>query len=362
MKISRLIMKNFRSYGSSEVEFGGGTNVIYGDNAQGKTNILEAVYLFCQGRSHRARADSELISFGESFARLQMEFSDSQREYRAFMQIDRSGRKLIKINNVPIKKLSRLMSYFNVVLFSPEDLELVKGSPGTRRRFIDSSMSQLYPAYLTSLMTYHKALAQKNSLLKELKRRGARSDDTLSVWNDALAEEGAKLMRYRADFVARINALAKATADEISGEKTELCYCSGINISEPAKEAYFEYLESHAQREIELGAGHFGIQRDDISVLLNGKDARLFASQGQQRTLALSMRIAEADFINSVRDEYPVLLLDDIMSELDSGRRRYLWERIRDKQVLITCTDKEAVQSSGTSVFHVSGGSVERES
>ena len=361
MKIKRLTLNNFRNYGAEDISFGNGTNVIYGNNAQGKTNILEAVYLFCQGRSYRTRTDAELITFGEQYARVQMEFEDAERSHKAFMQLDRSGRKLIKVNNVQIKKLSRLMSYFNAVLFSPEDLELVKGSPGVRRRFMDASMSQLYPAYLLSLMTYHKALAQKNSLLKDLKRRGRAGDDTLSVWNAALAEEGARLMQYRSAFVEKINTLSGAVADEISGEKTELKYQSGINISEYTTQAYYDYLQAHTAYETELGASRFGIQRDDISVMMNGKDARLFSSQGQQRTAALAMKIAEADYINGVRGEYPVLLLDDIMSELDINRRRYLWDRIKDRQVLLTCTDMETVKDSGTYVFYVENGSVKEE-
>lgn len=359
MYVSSLSLSNFRNYCAERLEFSPRTNVIYGSNAQGKTNILEAVYLFSQGRSHRAKTDRELIKFGEEFARLSLDFHDNARDYTANLRMVRNGKKSININHVQITKLSMLMNYLNVVMFSPEDLDLVKGAPSARRRFIDSSVSQLYPRYLTSLIDYHKALGQKNSLLKALKYKGVRSDVMLSVWNEQLAVEGARIMEYRRDFVNLINEYASQIQAEISGEKLKISYCAGIKIPEIDKSSIFKYLERNQKREIELASAQAGIQRDDLSITVDSRDARTYCSQGQQRTAALSMKIAEADYIQGIKGEYPVLLLDDIMSELDISRRAYLSQKIRDKQVLITSTDTDLIESTDdTKLIYVENGTV----
>lgn len=359
MYISSLSLSNFRNYTSEKITFSPHTNVIYGDNAQGKTNILEAVYLFSQGRSHRARTDRELIKFGEEFSNLSLDFHDKDRDYTAAVRLIKNGKKNIKVNHVQITKLSMLMNYLNAVMFSPEDLELVKGSPSARRRFIDSSISQLYPRYLTALIDYHKALGQKNSLLKTLKYKGARSDVMLSVWNEQLAIEGSKIMEYRREFTELLNKFASETQAEISGEKLKITYSSGIKITETDKSSIFKYLERNQRREIDLASAQVGVQRDDLSITVDTKDARTYCSQGQQRTAALSMKIAEADYIRHIKGEYPVLLLDDIMSELDINRRSYLSQKIRDKQVLITSTDTDLAKStSDTKLIHVENGKI----
>ena len=343
MYISSLTLQNFRNYASEKIEFSPYTNVIYGDNAQGKTNILEAVYLFSQGRSHRAKTDRELIKFGKDFAKLGLEFHDADRDYKASVQLIKNGKKNIKINHVQITKLSMLMSYLNVVMFSPEDLGLVKGAPSERRRFIDSAISRLYPRYLTSLIDYHKVLAQKNSHLKTLKIKGEPSDVMLSVWNEQLAVEAAKIMEYRTEFVRVIDSFASKIQKEISGEDLKITYVPD-------------------RREIDFASAQTGIQRDDLRVSVNGKDARTYCSQGQQRTAALSAKIAEADYMQSVKDEYPVLLLDDIMSELDINRRMYLAEKIRGKQVLITSTDTDvALSTENTRLIKIKNGAVIKE-
>ncbi|MBQ3425682.1 MAG: DNA replication/repair protein RecF [Clostridia bacterium] len=359
MYIKRLKLKAFRNYAEEELEFSPLTNFIYGNNAHGKTNILEAVYLFAQGRSHRAKSDRELIKFGEDQARLTLEFSDSSRDYIADMRISASGRKAININHVPVAKLSKLMNYLNVVMFSPEDLELVKGSPYFRRRFIDSAISQLYPSYLASLMEYHKVLEQKNSLLKALRASGAAGDPTLSVWNEALAAAGSKLMEARAEFTEHINSAAGRIQEEISGEKLIIKYLPSIKCADITSEGLLDYLSARERREIELGSSQYGVQRDDLEIYVNGKEAKLFASQGQQRTAALAMKMAQAEYIEDIKGEWPVLLLDDIMSELDLSRRMYLSERIRDKQVLITSTDTDLVEGgTDTRLFHIENGRV----
>ena len=360
MHVTKLSLRDFRNYREQTLELSPGTNLIYGQNAQGKTNILEAVYMFSQGKSHRAKSDRELIRFGCVGARAALSFETSERSYRAVMSFMKNGKKSIKINNIQIKKLSTLMNYLNTVMFSPEDLSLVKGSPSVRRRFMDLAISQLFPKYLTSLIDYNRALTQKNSLLKELKRSGSRSDVMLSVWNEQLSAEGARIMRYRAEFIELLGKFAAGIQDEISGEKLELGYSYGIRVNEITPEAFFEALEKEQRREIELRTAVYGIQRDDIEIKINGNDAKLYASQGQQRTAALTLKIALSDYICSIKDEYPVLLLDDIMSELDRSRRLYLAEKIKDKQVLITSTDTDILKSTAdTKLFYVQDGTVE---
>lgn len=359
MHINSLELLDFRNYERERFQFSPFTNVIYGNNAQGKTNILEAVHMFAHGRSHRAKSDKELIRFGKDFARLSITFSDTARDYTAKMQIKRSGKKAVSVNSVPITRLSKLMSYLNVVMFSPEDLELVKGSPSSRRRFADSALSQLYPNYLITLTEYNQALNQKNSLLKQLRQRGVSSDSVLTVWNMAIAEKGAVLMKYRREFIINLNEIAASVQGEICKEPLKIEYAPSIRPEDISEADILSYLEDHQKREIEFASSLFGIQRDDIKITVDDKDARLYASQGQQRTAALAMKIAQADYVHHIRDEYPVLLLDDIMSELDINRRMYLAQRIRSKQVLITSTDTDIVKSTDeTKLFRISGGKV----
>lgn len=361
MYIKSLKVNNFRNYLNENISLCPHTNVFYGDNAQGKTNILEAVYLFSCGKSQRTKTDSELVSFGQIIASVDIVFSDTSRDYHAVMRISKDGKKQIKINNVPIKKLSMLMSYLNVVMFSPRDLEMIKGSPSSRRQFIDEAISQLYPNYLSKLINYNKTIYQKNSLLRQLKFSGKTDDDTLSIWNDRLAEYGAVIYKYRKEFLNEISDIAKPIHKDITGEDFEISYIPGIKISDEQslRDSFFASLEHNKKREIDLASSLVGIQRDDFKVCVDGKEAKIFGSQGQQRTCVLTLKMAQTEYIKNIKEEYPVLLLDDIMSELDINRRKYLWERIGDKQVLITCTDTDNVmKNSDTKYFNVKKGHI----
>ena len=356
MHVTRLSLKDFRNYCEQSVELSPKTNLIYGKNAQGKTNILEAVYMFSQGKSHRAKSDKELIRFGSDMFRAAVEFETSEREYKSVMTFAKNGKKSISINNVPIKKLSMLMNYLNTVMFSPEDLNLVKGSPSVRRKFVDLAISQLFPSYLVSLIDYSKSLVQKNSLLKSMKYT-KQSDVMLDVWNEQLSVEGAKIMRQRLEFLDLLKGFAENIQSEISGEKLELIFMPGIKLESITSEDYYKALEQNKKREIDMQTAICGIHRDDVRISINGSEAKLYASQGQQRTAALTLKIALSDYMHHIKDEYPVLLLDDIMSELDKSRRLYLAEKIKDKQVLITSTDTDILQSTeGTKLFYVENG------
>lgn len=361
MYVKSLTAKNFRNYALEEIFLSPETNVFYGNNAQGKTNLLEACYLFSHGRSHRAKSDTELIKFGENLFTLKATFVDNKRDYEAKISINAEGKKVIKINNVPITKLSQLMNYLNVVMFTPDDLELIKGSPSARRRFIDEAISQLYPNYLVNLINYNKTLAEKNALLKNLRATGVKNDATLSVWNEQLSGYGAIVQKYRFDFLSKLDGYAKEIHSEITKENFNLDYTPNINcdIIDNVKEDFYRKLESSQEREIDAGQSLYGIQRDDFKVSLNGLDAKIYASQGQQRTSVLTLKLSQTNFIKSIKDEYPVLLLDDIMSELDISRRLYLQEKIKGKQVLITSTDIDIIKDgSRARIFKIENGRI----
>ncbi len=355
MYIKKIILNNFRNYEKEVFELSSGTNIICGNNAQGKTNILEAVYMFALGKSPRAKTDKELIRFGAEYSRISLDFETEDRSFDMRMQLLKSGKKSVLVNNVPLKKLSQLMNYLNVVMFSPDDLEMVKGSPHTRRTFADSVISQMYPMYLQSLIRCHRNTAQKNALLKKMKITGVEYDPTLSVWNEQIAEDSACIVKYRREFAESINGYASRIQSDISGERLEFSYEPSVDGD---KSKYFERLEEAGVREIKHGTSVVGTGRDEFSISINSKPARLFASQGQQRTSVLSLKIASAELMHEKKDEYPVLLLDDIMSELDSKRREYLSEKIENKQVLITCTDAEAVLGAGDKMFRICAGKI----
>lgn len=358
MYISSIELRNFRNYEQEKIELAPLTNMIYGENAQGKTNILEAVYLLSQGRSHRAKSDCDMIRFGCDFAAVTVDFHDKNRDYTAVMRLLKNGRKSITVNNVKITKLSMLMRYLNTVMFSPEDLELVKGSPSVRRRFLDSALSQLYPNYLVNLIDYNKVLLNKSCLLKTL-RSNPSDRSMLDLWNAQLAAHGAKIMEYRKNAVKILGDFAAQIQKEISNEILVTEYNPSIKTDEITVEAFEKFLSERAEREIENGTALYGIQRDDISISVDGHEARVFSSQGQQRTASLSLKIAQADYMESICGEYPVLLLDDILSELDINRRKYLAEKIKNKQVLITSTDTDLKSDTAdTRLFRICGGKI----
>lgn len=361
MYIKSLNVHNFRNYIDEHIEFCPTTNVFYGDNAQGKTNLLEAIYLFSHGRSHRAYQDTELIRFGEEFFYNTLSFSDAKRDYTTSIRYGTDKKKQIKINNVPIKKLSLLMSYLNVVLFSPDDLDLVKGSPSVRRGFMDEAISQLYPKYLSDLIDYHKVLIQKNSLLKTLRINKKSNDAMLSVWNEQLSSLGVDIYKKRYEFLEKINEFSKDIHMDIAKEDFLITFLPGIKLEYESitKEKYYDILEKNQKREIEQGSSLIGASRDDFKILINNNDSKIFASQGQQRTCVLTLKIAQTEYVKYIKEEYPVLLLDDIMSELDINRRGYLWERITDKQVIMTCTDTDILQSTkNTRLFNIANGKI----
>lgn len=343
MNVKELRLNGFRNYREEIFSFGPGTNIIYGNNAQGKTNALEAVYLFSIGKSFRTQQDRELIGFGENSTKIHVIFENAQRENEIEITMRRDRKKQIKVNGVPIHKMGELIGHFTVVLFSPDELNLTKGSPSARRRFLDIAVSQMRPKYYHILRRYNKVLEQRNNLIKKLRYEKDQSlRSSVSVWNEKLVEYGMEIVSYRKKFTEDLLRYAKNIHKEISGEEFDVVYKTGIS----SKEEFASKLEKSLEREIELGFTLYGPHRDDLEISVGEKDMKTYGSQGQHRSAVLALKLAQADLIFTETGEYPVLLLDDIMSELDGGRRAYLSGKIRDKQVIITCTDADGLPDS----------------
>lgn len=341
MFVEQVFLSNFRNYEAGNVRFKEGTNVIYGANACGKTNILESIYIMSTTRSHRGAKESEMIKFGNDFAKIAAKFYSHGREHKAEIDIFSDKKKRIKINGVVANKTSQLMGYLNTVIFCPEDLKLVKGSPGVRRKMLDLGICQLRQKYFHSLSAYYKILEQRNKLLKENPE-----SDMLWVWDEKLVESGTDIIWYRNSFIERLNEKIKKIIYEICNESIELIYDCGFLISdfkdkECIKKSFEEELNKNLLREKKFGMSLVGPHRDDFKIILNGNEAKFYASQGQQRTIALAIKMAEVELIKDDMGERPVLLLDDVLSELDENRRGYILNKIKNIQVIITCTDKD---------------------
>ncbi len=360
MQARRLTLTNFRNYQEQTLEFGDGINILFGDNAQGKTNILEAIYLFSMGKANRAHKDSELIRHGQEEASLTLEFFDGERELTAQMQLFKSRRKQVTLNEVPVRKNSELVGRFRVVYFGPEYLGLVKDGPKMRRKNLDILISQLRPRYFSALSDAKKLTESKNALYKMDKP----NLPMLEILNEKLASVAAELIAYRTEYIKQIGNLAAALQKEISGgkESLELKYYScigdttGLDIPQ-IRERLFQKLGDSQKRELDAREAMIGPHREDIGYWVNGTDAKLYASQGQQKTIVLSQKLAEVALIQEETGDLPVLLLDDIMSELDKKRRSFILNHIRDMQILITCTDTDGFElGQDARLFHVEEG------
>lgn len=359
MIAKKLILSGFRNYEYQELEFSEGVNVFYGNNAQGKTNILEAVNFFSGLKSFRGASDSEIIGFEKENASVKLEFSAFEREQTAEINFSRGKRKILKINGVNKQKYSDIAGVFNTVLFCPEDLNIVKGSPGERRKFLDSCISPLKPKYLKLLTDYKKILENKNNLLKSENPK----DEMILLWNERLCEYGAKIILYRKSFISSLRPVIKAFHEKITkGEELEIMYQSAF--SEDDENEIFDLMlkktTDNINKEKAAGVSLYGPHRDDLLFFIEGKDASKFASQGQQRTVALGLKLSQMEIIKKNTGEYPVLLLDDVLSELDIIRREFLLNKIDNHQVMITCTDIQNIKNDKNNCrfFNVSSGNV----
>ena len=358
MIIKSIELQNFRNYEDLNISFDEGTNIFYGDNAQGKTNILEAAYLSGTTKSHKCSKDKEMIRFGEQESHIRTVVVKKEKEYQIDMHLKHNRSKGIAINKVPIKKASELFGILNMVFFSPEDLNIIKNGPAERRRFLDSELCQLDKIYLSDLTTYNKILNQRNKLLKDMVYRPDLKD-TLPVWDMQLVETGRKIIRRRKQFVDELNEIVHDIHYRISGEKEDLL----LQYEPSIEDIFFEdELSRVKERDMRQCMTSVGPHRDDLLFSIGEVDIRKFGSQGQQRTSALSLKLSEIELVKRSIHDTPVLLLDDVLSELDSNRQNYLLNSIHDTQTLITCTGLDEFVKNRfqiNKIFKVVQGTVE---
>ena len=366
MRVVSLTTENFRNLKNDTVTFSDKMNVLFGDNAQGKTNLIEAIWLFSGAKSFRGAKESEMKAFGADYTTLSLQFCDKVREQQ--IKISFGGReKKAWLNKVPLENRSKLSGAFYTVVFSPSHLSIIAEGPKNRRRFLDDAISQINPQYGGYLRQYEKVLFQRNTLLKECCHR-PELKETIEIWDTQLARLGSILSIYRFDYVKKLNLAAAKIYQGLSREKESfsLEYQSTVFSGQPVTiyedkviQIYFDSLCSHLELDKKQGQTSVGIQRDDLEVLINGKSAKVYGSQGQKRSSALALKLAEAALLQNITKETPVILLDDVMSELDAHRQDYILNHVKKNQVFITCCDiTNTLKLKEGKIFHVENGSV----
>ncbi|MCL2797338.1 MAG: DNA replication/repair protein RecF [Firmicutes bacterium] len=363
MFVKSLEIVNFRNYRRQHLTLSPGVNVFSGDNGQGKTNLLEAVYFASIGKSTRTSRDKELILWDEERAKVTVTVEKSFGDETAELIISRGENKRVAVNGMPVTRLGELMGVVGTVFFSPSELKIVQAGPGERRSFIDIAVCQLSKAYFYLLLRYNKILAQRNRLLKS----GHATSDALDIWDAQLAAVGAKVVKTRRGFVRNLAPYACENHLFLSGGAEDLAlFYEGIGgeTAEETERAMLCELKKERERDLKLGFTHSGPHKDDLILKIGAADIRSYGSQGQQRTAALSLKLSELQLATATRGECPVLLLDDVLSELDVGRQQKLLERIQGFQTLLTCTHLEpgvrARLGGGLTEFRVERGAAER--
>ena len=360
MKIESLKLKNFRNYELLSLEFDKATNIFYGDNAQGKTNILEAVYLSGTTKSHRGAKDKDLIRFEQNESHIETVVEKNGINYQIDMHLKKNSPKGIAINKMPIRKASELFGIVNIVFFSPEDLNIIKNGPGERRRFVDLELSQLDKVYLSNLANYNRIVNQRNHLLKE----AAYNSDvlkTLDIWDMQLVHYGNLIIQRRQEFVEQMNEIISGIHNKLTGGKESIRILYGPSNSYLTLE---QALNKNKEKDLRIRSTSVGPHRDDIAFMIGDIDIRKYGSQGQQRTAALSLKLSEIELVKQSIHDTPVLLLDDVLSELDKHRQNYLLDSIHDIQTVITCTGLDEFVNhrfSINKIFHVKSGHVAKE-
>lgn len=358
MIIQSIELQNYRNYPQLSLKFHSGINIFYGDNAQGKTNILEAVYLCGTNKSHKGSKDREIIAFGQDEAHIKMYTEKNGVENRIDMHLKKGKSKGIAINGVPIHKVSELFGMVNIVFFSPEDLQIIKNGPSQRRKFIDLELCQLDKLYMYHLVNYNRSLLQRNQLLKQT---GSDILSVMEIWEEQLAAFGEQLIQRREAFVEQLNPMLTKIHRTLTGGREQLTMAYEPDIQ---AQQLRQALCSNRDREWRQKTTLSGPHRDDIRFMINGIDIRTFGSQGQQRTAALSLKLAEIELVKQQVKEPPVLLLDDVLSELDSNRQTYLLDSMKGIQTMITCTGLDDFVNHRfhmDNVFHVVQGIVTKE-
>lgn len=373
MLLQKIELTNYRNYKKASAEFSPGINVFIGENAQGKTNLMESIYVLAMARSHRTANDRELISWSEDFAKVTGRVEKRSSTFPLEIVVSKKGKKA-KLNHLEQKKLSAYIGHLNIILFAPEDLSIVKGSPSVRRKFLDMEMGQMSAVYLHHLVQYQKILKQRNHYLKQLAQNKGRGDLLyLDVLTEQLAAEGAQVLKDRFRFTKRLQEWARPIHAEISRnqEELEIVYSCSVPVEskEDVEQLYQDMMDQYAKnrpRELEQGTTVSGPHRDDLRFYVNKKNVQTYGSQGQQRTTALSVKLAEIDLMKDMTGEYPVLLLDDVLSELDDERQTHLLKAIQDKvQTFLTTTSLDGVKRNlidHPRVFRITSGEIEMES
>ena len=334
MIIKSLELMNFRNYEFLDLKFNEGTNILYGDNAQGKTNVLEAIYISATTKSHKGSKDRDIVNFNEEESHIRIYLDKEGIQYKVDMHLRKNKSKGIAIDGQKIKRAADLLGLLNVVFFSPEDLNIIKNGPAERRRFIDMELCQLDNFYLYNLNHYNKIVNQRNKLLKDM-YFNPQLKETLNIWDSQLISFGSKIIERRRIFVEQLNEIIYDIHKKLSGGKEELFikYEPDVEIDN-----FEEAMSNSQERDIKLKQTSVGPHRDDFCFMIGNIDIRKFGSQGQQRTAALSLKLSEIEIVKKITKDKPVLLLDDVLSELDSSRQNHLLNSIGDIQTIITCT------------------------
>ena len=353
MYIEKIKLQNFRNYEQLDLDLNKNINIIYGDNAQGKTNILEAIFLCSFGKSFRTTKEKEMIKFNEDRCLVEIFYQKKDRDGK--IKIEIGNKKQISINGVKIKKLSELLGNINIVLFTPDDINILKDGPANRRRFLDMMIGQLKPNYVYNLNMYLKTIEQRNNYLRQIREEN-KPEKMLEIWDEKLTEYGNIIYNYRKQFMdliaEKINEIHKKITEDKENIKIE--YTSNCD----SKEEYLKLLKQRRKLDIIKGFTTKGVHRDDFVIYINDKEVNTYGSQGQNRTVVLSLKLAELNVIYDLIGEYPILLLDDFMSELDENRRKNFLKNIENTQVILTGTDKIDLQNLEFNLYNVKKGAI----
>lgn len=358
MQINSLELSHYRNYDSLNIGFDPGITILYGDNAQGKTNILEAVYISGTTKSHRAAKDKDIIQFGQDEAHIRLNLTKHDVKHRIDMHLRKNKSKGVAVDGQSIKRSGELFGIIHMIFFSPEDLSIVKNGPAERRRFMNLELCQLNKLYYYNYVNYNKALNQRNTLLKQI-HFNPKLTDTLDMWDDYLMEYGRCLIEERESFIEELNDIVRDIHSHLTGSKEniQIVYEKNVSITD-----YEIMMKSKREMDLKYQSTQVGPHRDDICFYINDIDVRKYGSQGQQRTAALSLKLAEIELVKKLIHDTPILLLDDVMSELDSNRKHYLLDSIKEIQTIVTCTGYDDFIKSRlmiNKIYKVTEGTVE---
>ena len=353
MYIEKIRLQNFRNYENLEIDLNKNINIIYGENAQGKTNIIESIFLCAFGKSFRTSKEKEMIKFNKEKSLVEAFYQKKDRDGK--IKIELGNKKQISLNGIKIKKLSELLGNINIVIFTPEDINILRDGPVKRRRFLDMMIGQLRPNYVYNLNMYTKTIEQRNNYLRQIKEEN-KPEEMLEIWDEKLAEYGEKVYIYRKEFIEKLYNKINEIHGNITDNKETLKIEFISNCDN--KEKYLKLLKERRKLDIIKGFTTKGIHRDDFVIYINGKEVNIYGSQGQNRTVVLSLKIAELNVIYEEIGEYPILLLDDFMSELDEVRRKNFLNNIKNTQVILTCTEKIDLPEIEYNLYNIRKGEI----